>query len=1031
MTAALPPRLAPLTAVQQGTLFQARYDLGPDLYVGQVAAHLVGEVDVRALRNAAGRLAGRIAALRTCVGEQAAGEPVLVIASEADLPWQELDLAHLPGRRRDSELRQTLADELTGRPFELGRAPLARALFVRLSPHRQVLVLTYHRLILDVARACRILSDLVAAETTGGSPGADRRSPASPGTDPLDGTGRDAALQAWRALFAGLSEPTFLVPGARAVRPSWPARIGVSASPELAARLADLARHHRFTERDVALAAWALVLGALTGRADVVFGLATGQPTTITPVRVTLDPDEPLVKLVSRTRASTVALDPYRGVGLAGIKSCARTGSDELFDTVLVTDGPQLSPGRCGPQVASLDAVEYSHYPLTITCRPGILFLLDFQPEALSRDAAGRIAQRLLIAVEAIATAAHQRAGLVDVLLESERNAQAQVSATAVGPPPATLPAMFDARVRSAPAAPAVAHREQTVSYAGLDARSNRLARTLVALGAGPERIVAIALPPSVDLVTATLGVVKAGAAYLPLDPDYPPGRVGQILADAKPDLLITTSAVLAGLQARLPATRVVLDDARQAETIGSQDCSSPNVSVSPGHPAYVIYTSGSTGRPKGVVVTHSGLASLVAVQADQLGAGPGSRVLQFASPSFDASVWEICMALLTGGTLVLPPGARVDVLTHPERAIAGQQVSHATLPPSALAVLPAEALASVRVLVTAGETLTADLAAKWSPNRTVINAYGPTESTVCATMSTSLSGTGDPPIGRPITGFRIFVLDPWLRPVPSGVIGELYVAGGGLARGYLGRAALTAERFVAATSGPPGQRMYRTGDLVRWNEADGVHYVGRVDDQVKMRGFRVEPGEVEAFLAGHPSVSEAAVVASARPGGQRLLAFVTGPPAGPLPDQAVLGDYARAGLPGPMAPTAIIALPALPRNPNGKVDRQALTAAAAESGSPSGLAQRRRPRTPREQVLCKLVAEIAGVDQVTIDDTLGELGCDSLTVIWLTARLQAVLGTRVPIRAVVEAQNVAGLMRWLGGDQIAYSMPAPAAAGR
>ncbi len=274
-------------------------------------------------------------------------------------------------------------------------------------------------------------------------------------------------------------------------------------------------------------------------------------------------------------------------------------------------------------------------------------------------------------------------------------------------------------------------------------------------------------------------------------------------------------------------------------------------------------------------------------------------------------------------------------------------------------------------------------------------------------------------------------MLDSWLRPVPAGTTGELYVAGSGLARGYLGRPALTAERFIAARSGEPGDRMYRTGDLVRWNEGDGVHYVGRLDEQVKVRGYRVEPGEVEAFLAAHPSVGDAAVVVGARPAGdRRLVAYVTSPPGGEPPDPGILGDYARSGLPGPMVPTAIRVVPALPRTPNGKVNRRALAAAESAPVAPP-VAPRRRPRTPRERLLCELVAEVAGIDRVTIDDNLRDLGVDSLATIRLAARVKAVLGTRVPIRAVAEAQSVTGLMSWLGGYRTAPATSALPAAGR
>src|ERR1700761_72838 len=420
--AQMPPQVTALTAVQQGTLFHARYDDdAPDLYVGQVAVTLTGEVDVRALRAAAARLTGRAAALRTFIGEQSPGEPVQAVAARADLPWHELDLTHPTAGGGDRELARALAGELTGRPFELSTPPLARAMLVRQARHRHVLALTYHRLLFDAASARRILSDLRAPgpATVADVAGA-----------PAVRVAPETARAAWRSALAGLPEPSLLLPGSSAVQPAWPGRVAVSGSPALAARLAGLIRQHQLTEHDVMRAAWALVLGALTGKDDVVFGLAASQPTTITPVRVSLDPAEPLTDLVSRTRASTARLDPYRQLGLAEIRSCRGPGSGELFDTVLATNGAKLGGYHAGLRVASLEAVEYSHYPLTITCLPGARLLLDYQPQALSQEAARCIGQRLLVAAEAIAEAPYQRAGLTDVLLPAERTALTQLNAT-------------------------------------------------------------------------------------------------------------------------------------------------------------------------------------------------------------------------------------------------------------------------------------------------------------------------------------------------------------------------------------------------------------------------------------------------------------------------------------------------------------------------------------------------------------------------------------------------------------------------
>ncbi|MEV6354755.1 amino acid adenylation domain-containing protein [Streptomyces hydrogenans] len=455
--------------------------------------------------------------------------------------------------------------------------------------------------------------------------------------------------------------------------------------------------------------------------------------------------------------------------------------------------------------------------------------------------------------------------------------------------PPRPLLDLFEERAASAPDATAVVFDEETVSYAELDARANRLAHVLAARGAGPETVVASALDRSVELVVAVLAVMKAGAAHLPVDPGYPERRIAHLLGDASPALLLAVSGtVLPPLRpAGATTARIDLDAPATRADLRRAPASAPPSGARRERgelPAYVIYTSGSTGLPKGVVVTRSGLAHLAAHQRASLAVDAASRVLQFASPSFDAFFWELAMALSAGAALVLAPARRLMPGPGLRRLADERRVTHVTLPPSVLRALPSDALPHVRVLVAAGEALDGEQVRRWAPGRTLINAYGPTETTVCATMSGPLAGgSGTPPIGGAVRGARLLLLDAALRPVPAGAVGELYVAGAGLARGYLARPALTAGRFVADPYGPAGARMYRTGDLARHTPSGELEFAGRADDQVKVRGHRIEPGEIEARLAAHPAVAAAAVtVREDREGDSRLVAYVRRDPAAP-----------------------------------------------------------------------------------------------------------------------------------------------------
>jgi amino acid adenylation domain-containing protein len=587
------------------------------------------------------------------------------------------------------------------------------------------------------------------------------------------------------------------------------------------------------------------------------------------------------------------------------------------------------------------------------------------------------------------------------------------------GSVPLSLARIFELQVDRHPRTAAVEFGEARLSYAELNARANQLARQLVSLGVGPERTVGILLPRGDAMVTAHLAVAKAGGAFLPLDVTSPPERLRHLLDDASPACLVATAETVAVLDAWHGPSHI-LDDPRARALVASRPATNLTdrdrcAPLSLDNAAYVIYTSGSTGRPKGVVVVHTGLGDLARSAVECFRVGPRSRVLQVAAPEFDAVILELLMSFGAGATLVIPEPDLVLAGAVLHAALVDRQVTHALIGPSVLADVPPGGLDRLECLIVGGEACPEPLAARWAGRRRTINAYGPTETTVCVTMSDPLTGRGTPPIGRPIRGTDVHVLDEWLRPVPPGVSGELYVAGRALARGYLDRPALTAERFVANPFGPPGSRMYRTGDVVQWNAGAELDFVGRADDQVKVRGFRIEPGEIEAVLARCPEVKQAIVtVRRLRPGDHRLVAYVV-LNTGYLPHVPTLRERVRAALPRHMVPWVFMFLDRLPLTRSGKVDRNALPAPKARHDHRPV----RPARSPREQALCDLFAEELAVSVVGIDDDFFGLGGDSLTATRLVGRIREEAGVPVTARMFFDTPSVAGLSEALmrGGE--------------
>jgi amino acid adenylation domain-containing protein len=507
--------------------------------------------------------------------------------------------------------------------------------------------------------------------------------------------------------------------------------------------------------------------------------------------------------------------------------------------------------------------------------------------------------------------------------------------------------------------------------------------------GIGPESLVGICLERSPEMVQAVLAVLKAGAAYVPIDPGYPDERRKFMLDDASCEYLITAD--------------VLRRDCAEIERQSSANLA--NVAHA-NNAAYAIYTSGSTGRPKAVLVQHSGLANLATVQSKAYSPGPGTRVLQFSSLSFDASIFEITLALANGGALCI--GSRQDLAPGPAlaRFLRNNQISIAVIPPSLLAVTPPESLLDLETLIVAGEACPANLVARWGRSRRFINAYGPTEATVWATAFECTDNGETPPIGRPIANIRCYVLDEHFAPVPIGVTGELVLAGAGLARGYLNRPELTAERFVPDPySSEPGSRMYRTSDLVRYLPDGNLQHLGRSDHQVKLRGLRIEVGEVETVLRQSPSVRDAAVVVAGDGTSRFLVAYVVGKN-GP-PAESDLRRQLADVLPEYLLPAAFLFLDALPTGPNGKFDRKALPALTQSMAQTADYVP---PRNQIEELLTNIWRELLGVDRVGIHDNFFARGGHSLLAMRVVSAVRDAFSVELPVRRLFETPTIAAL---------------------
>ncbi|OBI51582.1 hypothetical protein A5707_13980 [Mycobacterium kyorinense] len=1010
---------------------------GPSpIYNMAVALRLDGHLDAEALGAALGDVVARHESLRTVfAATDGVPQQVVVPAERAELGWDIVDASGWPTGRLLEAVEETARQS-----FDLASEIPMRARLFRIAEDEHVLVAVVHHIAADGWSVAPLVTDLGVAY-------ASRRAGRAPSWAPLPVQYVDYTL--WqRAQFGDLDDSESLIASQLAYwegalagmperlqlptdRPYPPvadyrgATVAVDWSAELQQRVCKAAGEHNATNFMVVQAALAVLLAKLSANPDVAVGFPiagrrdpaldelVGFFVNTLVLRVDVTGDPTVAEVLAQVRARSLAAYEHQDVPFEVLV-------ERLNPTRSRAHHPLVQVGLAWqnnqPATLSLGDLEVAPLPVdTHTARMDLTFSLaehwteagepagiagtvEFRTDVFDAASIETLIQRLERVLVALTADATRRLSSVDLLDGTEQTRLDRWGNRAVLTQPdaksVSIPVAFAAQVESAPDAVAISDGERSWTYRELDDATNRLARKLIAHSVGPGQCVALLLERSAEAVVGILAVLKTGAAYLPLDPGHPDARIEFMLTDAAPVAAITS----ADLADRLDGCDVAVIDVNEPAVRIEPSTALPGPTAD--DIAYLIYTSGTTGVPKGVAVTHRNVTQLLASPGGGLprvGVRP-----QYHTLAFDTSVWEILGALLQGGRLVMVPDS---VARSPEdfhTLLVSQHVNMLAQTPSAVAMLSPQGLESATLIV-AGEPCPAEIVDRWAaPGRVMVNAYGPTETTMVVTVSAPLTpGAGVVPIGSPVPGAALFVLDNWLRPVPTGVVGELYVAGRGVACGYRHRPGLTGSRFVACPFGGSGTRMYRTGDLVYWGPDGQLRYLGRADEQVKIRGYRIELGEIQAVLDGLDGVDQAAVVArEERPGDKRLVGYVTGT-ADPDVARAQLADR----LPPYMVPTALVVLEALPLTPNGKLDARALPAPEYQDAD-----RYRAPATPVEEVLVGIYSRVLGVERVGVDDSFFDLGGDSLSAMRVVAAINTALDAGVAVRMLFEAPTVAQL---------------------
>jgi amino acid adenylation domain-containing protein len=1039
-------QLRPLSHAQLRLWLLDRLEPGTATYnIGRMF-RLRGTLSEAALTHSLQAVVARHDVLRTTFVE-VDGEPMQVVASTRPVEMPIVDLSLGPERERESEALR-LARAEAQRPFDLTRDALLRATLLRLGKDDHLLLLVMHHIATD-AWSMSVLFDEIGQHYEASVTGRPAVLPELPlqyadfarwQHESLQGPVLDAHIAYWREQLAGL-EPVLELPTDRprpVARTPHGAIQRVVFPPALRERLKAVSREANATLFMTLLATFGVLLARYTGRDDVVVGSPTagrrdvemenliGFFVNTVVLRTDVSGDPTFRELVERVREVTLSAYGHQEVPfeklIADLHVPRSLSHAPLFQVMFILQNAPKQ--RLELPGLTLDEIEFdpgtAKFDLTVDMAEvdeGLSCAFEYSTDLFEASTITRMLGHFRSLLEAAAADPAQRLSALPMLEAAERRRllDAWNDTAADFPRQSCIHQLFDVQANRTPDALALIDRAQRVTYRELQERANRLAHHLNARGVGPGDLVGVCLERSIEAFVSLLGILKAGAAYVPLDPAYPPSRLAFMLDDCGASVLLTTRH----LRDRLPSgTTTIVDVEADREAIGRESRTPPDDATRPQDLAYVIYTSGSTGTPKGVLAVHEASVNRFAWMWRRWPFAPHDVCCQKTSLSFVDSVWEIFGPLLQGVPSVIVPD---DVVGDPARLVhllATHRVTRIVLVPSVLRLLLdtvpdlARRLPDLTFWVTSGEVIPTDVARRFEevlPAATLVNLYGSSEvaADVSAYVITGGGARERIPIGRPIANTRLYVLDTHASPVPIGVAGEIYVGGVGLARGYLHDAELTARKFVRDPFDGDGRsRLYRTGDIGRFQPDGNLEYLGRVDNQVKLRGVRIELGEVESVLRTHPSVQAAVALVAEAGGDARLVAYVVA--GGRRPEPSDLRRFVRERLPDHTVPGAFVFLDALPMTPNGKLDRRALLSLAPTPVE--GTRPYVAPRTPTEDALAAIMAEVLKVDRVGIHDDFFDLGGHSLLAVQVIARVRKVLRVELAVRRLFTEPTVAGL---------------------
>ncbi|MBW4550124.1 MAG: amino acid adenylation domain-containing protein [Aphanocapsa sp. GSE-SYN-MK-11-07L] len=1043
----------PLSFAQQRLWFFDQLQPGSSLYNLSGAVRLLGQLDAIALEQSFNEIVQRHETLRTSI-QTINDQPVQVIAPHVTFPLKRIDLKHLSQEMQQTEILR-LANQDAQQPFDLAQQPLLRITLVSLNGTEHVMFLTMHHIVSD-AWSMEILMREFSALYTAFSQGQPSPLPTLPiqyadfaiwQRQWLQGGVLNKHLSYWCHQLSG-NLPVLQLPIDRP-RPRLQTFQGATyrfcLCSELTALLKALSQKAGTTLFMTLLAAFKTLLYRYTAQEDIIVGSPIANRNRVEiegligffvnnlVLRSHLADNPTVWELLDRVQQVTLAAYEHQDLPFEQLVEALQPERDLSYSPLFQVKFALENGSEIELQLPNL-TLEFLRQDnptakLDLSLDMGedvsgqLEGIFEYNTDLFDRTTIVRMAEHLSCLLSGMVDRPEQRLSELPLLTESEQHQLlvAWNNTQTDYPQKQCFHQRFEAQVKQTPDAIALVFKDEQLTYHELNHRANQLAHYLQKQGVKPEVIVGLCVERSLLQIVGLLGILKAGGAYLPLDPTYPLERLAFMLSDSQVPILLTTQQLAADrIKPDLPV--ICLDT--DWDSIAQESGQNPESGVTIENLAYLIYTSGSTGTPKGVLVPHAGLVNLTEDKIRTCQVQPKSRVLQFFSLSFDASIPELVMSLGAGAALHLAPPE--DLLPGPSlmRLLREQAITHITLPPSALAALPAEELPALQMVLVGGEAPTPELIAQWSNRRRFINAYGPTETTVNASMV--VCSDSQLPTLRPAANKQLYILDHHLQPVPIGVPGELYIGGVGLARGYHQRPEKTAEAFVPNPfSRELDSRLYKTGDLACYGNEGHIKLLGRLDHQVKLRGFRIELGEIEALLVQHPDVQDSVVIvrnhssSNQQPRDQRLIAYVV-PRLDRSPTTSELHRFIAQKLPKYMVPTSFVLLDALPLNPNGKVDRQALP--APDTLRPDLVAAFVNPRTPTEQALAQVFAQVLEVEQVGIYDDFFELGGHSLLATKLIARLLQKFQVELSIVDLFECPTVAGLAEQIESRQVLQS---------